>query len=135
MKYRMVISAILIVLFGVNAHAQMSFCFKSSENKNLKIKFTVIDKDWKYGCVQYDKQEYAIFVKLKYDTVLHEYSDHPSLIKYVWEEIVDDSVTGIYQFNLQGASFDNIYYTRKKDKKRFKFESTGVGLKDCDCDW
>ncbi len=127
--------AIFFALVAARAEAQMSFCFKSSDRNNLNLRFTIIDKDWKYGYVKYNKPEYAIFVKLKEEKLVDSYRDHPDLRKYTWDEVVNDTVIGSYQFMLQGASFSDFIYVRAKDKKKFRFESTGTGLVDCECDW
>jgi len=134
-RVRYVLVVLCLALAGLQCRAQMSFCFSSSDKNKLNLRFSIIDKDWKYGYVKYNKPMYAVFVKQTQDKLIESYPDHPDLREYKWDEIVNDTVTGMYQFRLQGASFSDIIYIRAKDKKKFRFEGTSVGTIDCECDW
>ncbi|MFS4470840.1 XAC2610-related protein [Chryseobacterium sp. T20] len=41
---------------------------------------------------------------------------------YVWNEIIDGKVTGIYTFEMMHHTASNITYTRAKDNRKFKME-------------
>ena len=124
-----------ILLSGiVNATAQLTYCFQSTDGNKLNLRFTLIDKDWKYGYIQYNKPEYGIFIRQKSKHPVDSYNN-PGLIEYLWEEVRNDSVTGTYQFMIQAESISNIIYTRAIDKKQFKFGTANGAFKDCDCEW
>jgi hypothetical protein len=127
--------AVMLSSLSMGANAQLSFCFSSSDRNNLNLQFNIIDKDWKYGFVKYNRPEYAIFVKLIEVKTINVSAGHPDLRLYNWAEIVNDSVSGNYSFLLQGDTFSEICYIRAKDKKKFKFEKVNVGFADCGCDW
>lgn len=130
---RFALIAGMLIAGAGNAAAQITYCFQSIDGNKLNLRFTLIDKDWKYGYIQYNKPEYGIFIRQKYSHPIDSYNS-PGLTEYMWEEVRNDSVTGTYQFMKQAESISDIIYTRAKDKKQFKF-GTGTAFKDCECDW
>lgn len=125
---------IAALFFFSHAKAQLTYCLKSTDGNNLKLKFTLIDKDWKYGFIQYNEPEYGIFIRQKYTHLVDSYNK-PGLQEYMWEEVRNDTVTGTYQLMLQADAISDIIYTRTVDKKQFKFATTKIGIRGCDCEW
>ena len=124
----------ILLLLAAPCHAQVSYCFRSTDGNNLNLKFTLIDQDWKYGYIQYNKPQYGIFIRQKYNHAVESLNE-PGMREYMWEEVRNDSVTGTYQFMKLGDVISNIRYKREKDKKEFRFETTNVTITDCQCDW
>ncbi len=123
-------AVLLCFLCACPAAAQVSYCFKSSDKNNLHLRFTLIDKDWEYGYIRYNKPEYGIPIKKVRSTVLMSGGT-----EIVWEEQGKDTATGIYSFQLEGSAISNMIYIRAKDKEKFLFERTNTGFTDCECNW
>jgi len=124
----------ILLSAAIPASAQLSYCFQSADGNNLHLRFNLIDRDWKYGYIQYNKPMYGTFIRQKYNHLIESYNK-PGMREYMWEELRNDTVTGTYQFIMQGDSVTDIRYIRTTDKKEFKFTNTNVGIIDCQCDW
>jgi hypothetical protein len=126
---------LFLLLSGtMTGYGQVSYCFQSSDGNKFNLKFTLIDKEWKYGYIKYNEPEYAIFIRQKYDRPVNSLNE-PGLREYMWEEVRNDSVTGTYQFMKQGDEISNVVYKRALDKKEFRFSTVKAGIRDCECDW
>jgi len=131
---KFMIAAGLLLASALMVNGQLSYCFQSTDGNKLNLKFTLIDRDWKYGYVQYNQPMYGVFIRQKYNHLIESYNN-PGMREYMWEEVRNDTVSGTYQFIMQGDSISNIRYIRTSDKKEFKFGNPNVGIVDCQCNW
>jgi hypothetical protein len=136
MKRRLIWLVVLIVFNGGLANAQggaaQEFCFEMRIGKGVKrVLFSFEDEDWKRGTVQYAGQQHAVKIRQKADKLLRSNPGRPDYRRYDFEEIGTGKVTGLYSFSLQGVNFDNVYYLRYKDRKKFKMKRPESADEDC----
>lgn len=125
MKRKYQILLILTPLFYWCSLFAQPFHLKSTGEKkefHLKIFFA---PNGKGAFVQYQNYKEIIPLKIKsihIDSSQIEYGQ-PQFTTYIWEEILNGKPNGTYELTEWPRNIDDIYYTRKKDNKKFKLTS------------
>ncbi|MDR6485588.1 hypothetical protein J2799_000073 [Chryseobacterium vietnamense] len=114
---------VCMTLFSVAIYAQ-PFTLKSvGEAKEFRLKL-YYGTQGKGAFVQYSGKKEIIPLQIKSFKVDNSgRSDgQPDINYYVWNEVIDGKVTGIYTFEMMHHTASNITYTRTKDNRKFKME-------------
>lgn len=121
-KYKVLL--IFTTLFLNSLFFAQPFHLKSMGEKkdfHLTIYFA---PNGKGAFVQYRNQKEIIPLKIKniYIDSTDVKSGQPTFTSYVWDEIVNGKVSGIYELTEWARNIGDLYYTRKKDNRKFKLE-------------
>lgn len=81
-------------------------------------------RNGKGAFVQYQNHQDIIPLKIKKISIdsSEVESGQPTFTTYYWDEIVNEKVNGTYELTEWPRNIEDIYYTRKKDNKKFKLE-------------
>jgi len=109
--------ALAMIGFGVQAQP---FLLKSTTGAKPFLMDIYYDSNGKGAYVKYRGQQGVISLQLKKQTILGKLSKLN--VTYVWDEVVDGKVTGMYNLRQEGNEVSAASYLRHKDHKLFKLE-------------